>query len=188
LGQKRNSFTDFIAAAEHLLVEGYSQTDRLFAMGASAGGLLMGAVVNMRPDLFAGVVAQVPFVDVMTTMLDETIPLTTGEYDEWGNPSERAAFDDILAYSPYDNVEAKDYPALLVLAGLHDSQVQYWEPAKWVAKLRALKTDGNPLLLKTNMDAGHGGASGRYRRYRDVALQYAFLLAQAGVGGSTTDG
>jgi len=188
LGQKRNSFTDFIAAAEHLLVKGYSQTDRLFAMGASAGGLLMGAVVNMRPDLFAGVVAQVPFVDVMTTMLDETIPLTTGEYDEWGNPSERAAFDDILAYSPYDNVEAKDYPALLVLAGLHDSQVQYWEPAKWVAKLRALKTDGNPLLLKTNMDAGHGGVSGRYRRYRDVALQYAFLLAQAGVGGSTTDG
>jgi oligopeptidase B len=181
LGQKRNSFTDFIAVAEHLVGEGYSQTDRLFAMGGSAGGLLMGAVVNMRPDLFAGVVAQVPFVDVMTTMLDDSIPLTTGEYDEWGNPSERAAFDDILAYSPYDNVEAKDYPALLVLAGLHDSQVQYWEPAKWVAKLRALKTDGHPLLLKTNMDAGHGGVSGRYRRYRDVALQYAFLLAQAGL-------
>ena len=156
LGQKRNSFTDFIAVAEHLVGEGYSQTDRLFAMGGSAGGLLMGAVVNMRP-------------------------LTTGEYDEWGNPNERAAFDDILAYSPYDNVEAKDYPALLVLAGLHDSQVQYWEPAKWVAKLRALKTDGHPVLLKTNMDAGHGGVSGRYRRYRDVALQYAFLLAQAGL-------
>ena len=181
LGQKRNSFTDFIAVTEHLLAEGYSQTDRLFAMGGSAGGLLMGAVANMRPDLFAGIVAQVPFVDVMTTMLDDSIPLTTGEYDEWGNPNERAAFDDILAYSPYDNVEAKDYPALLVLAGLHDSQVQYWEPAKWVAKLRALKTDNNPLLLKTNMDAGHGGVSGRYRRYRDVALQYAFLLAQAGL-------
>ncbi|MDA1092973.1 MAG: S9 family peptidase [Acidobacteria bacterium] len=181
LAQKRNSFTDFIAVAEHLLTEGYSQRDRLFAMGGSAGGLLMGGVANMRPDLFAGIVAQVPFVDVVTTMLDDSIPLTTGEYDEWGNPNERSAFDDILAYSPYDNVEAKDYPALLVLAGLHDSQVQYWEPAKWVAKLRAVKTDSNPLLLKTNMDAGHGGVSGRYRRYRDVALQYAFLLTQAGL-------
>ena len=130
---------------------------------------------------FAGAVAQVPFVDVVTTMLDDSIPLTTGEYDEWGNPHERAAFDDICAYSPYDNVEAKDYPALLVLAGLHDSQVQYWEPAKWVAKLRALKTDANRLLLKTNMDAGHGGVSGRYRRYRETALQYAFLLSQAGL-------
>ena len=122
-----------------------------------------------------------PFVDVVTTMLDDSIPLTTGEYDEWGNPHERAAFDDILAYSPYDNVEAKDYPSLLVLAGLHDSQVQYWEPAKWVAKLRAVKTDTNPVLLKTSMDAGHGGVSGRYRRYRETALQYAFLLAEAGL-------
>ena len=181
LGRKRNTFTDFIACAEHLVREGYTRPERLYAMGGSAGGLLMGAVLNMRPDLFAGAVAQVPFVDVLTTMLDDGIPLTTGEYDEWGNPHERAAFDDILAYSPYDNVAARDYPALLVLAGLHDSQVQYWEPAKWVAKLRALKTDARPLLLKTNMDAGHGGVSGRYRRYRETALQYAFLLREAGL-------
>ena len=178
---KRNTFSDFIACAEHLVAERLTRPDRLFAIGGSAGGLLMGAVLNMRPDLFAGAVAQVPFVDVVTTMLDDSIPLTTGEYDEWGNPHERAAFDDILAYSPYDNVTAKDYPALLVLAGLHDSQVQYWEPAKWVAKLRAVKTDTNRLLLKTNMDAGHGGVSGRYRRYRETALQYAFLLERAGL-------
>ena len=181
LGRKPNTFTDFIACAEHLVREGYTRPERLYAMGGSAGGLLIGAVVNMRPDLFAGAVAQVPFVDVLTTMLDDSIPLTTGEYDEWGNPHERPAFDDILAYSPYDNVAARDYPALLVLAGLHDSQVQYWEPAKWVAKLRALKTDTRPLLLKTNLDAGHGGVSGRYRRYRETALQYAFLLREAGV-------
>ncbi|MBM41831.1 MAG: oligopeptidase B [Acidobacteria bacterium] len=179
LGQKQNTFSDFIACAEFLVRERRTGAGQLFAMGGSAGGLLLGAVVNQRPDLFAGAVAQVPFVDVVTTMLDETIPLTTGEYDEWGNPSERQAFEDILAYSPYDNVTAQDYPALLVLAGLHDSQVQYWEPAKWVAKLRAFKTDNRPLLLKTNMDAGHGGVSGRYRRYREVALQYAFLLAEA---------
>ena len=181
LGHKRNTFTDFITCAEHLVAERFTSAAHLFALGVSAGGLLIGAVCNMRPDLFAGAVAQVPFVDVVTTMLDDSIPLTTGEYDEWGNPHERAAFDDILAYSPYDNVEAKDYPSLLVLAGLHDSQVQYWEPAKWVAKLRALKTDTNSLLLKTNMDAGHGGVSGRYRQYRETALQYAFLLAQAGL-------
>ena len=181
LGRKRNTFTDFIACAEHLVRERYTSPGRLYAMGGSAGGLLMGAVLNMRPDLFAGAVAQVPFVDVLTTMLDDSIPLTTGEYDEWGNPHERGAFDDILAYSPYDNVAARGYPALLVLAGLHDSQVQYWEPAKWVAKLRVLKTGGRPLLLKTNMDAGHGGVSGRYRRYRETALQYAFLLRQAGL-------
>ncbi len=181
LGRKRNTFTDFIACAEHLVRAGYTRPERLYAMGGSAGGLLVGAVLNMRPDLFAGAVAQVPFVDVLTTMLDDSIPLTTGEYDEWGNPHERAAFDDILAYSPYDNVAARDYPALLVLAGLHDSQVQYWEPAKWVAKLRALKTDARPLLLRTNLDAGHGGVSGRYRRYRETALQYAFLLREAGV-------
>ena len=180
-GRKRNTFTDFIACAEHLVHERYTSSGRLFAMGGSAGGLLMGAVLNLRPDLFAGAVAQVPFVDVLTTMLDDGIPLTTGEYDEWGNPHERAAFHDILAYSPYDNVAARAYPALLVLAGLHDSQVQYWEPAKWVAKLRALKTDSRPVLLKTNLDAGHGGVSGRYRRYRETALQYAFLLRQAGV-------
>jgi len=181
LGQKQSTFSDFIACAEFLVRERRSDVDRLFAMGGSAGGLLMGAVLNQRPDLFAGAVAQVPFVDVVTTMLDDTIPLTTGEYDEWGNPNERQAFEEMLAYSPYDNVTAQDYPALLVLAGLHDSQVQYWEPAKWVARLRALKTDDRPLLLKTNMDAGHGGVSGRYRRYREVALQYAFLLAQAGL-------
>ena len=181
LGRKRNTFTDFIACAEHLVRERFTSPERLYAMGGSAGGLLMGAVLNLRPDLFAGAVAQVPFVDVLTTMLDDTIPLTTGEYDEWGNPHERAAFDDILAYSPYDNVAPRAYPSLLVLAGLHDSQVQYWEPAKWVAKLRALKTDARPLLLKTNLDAGHGGVSGRYRRYRETALQYAFLLREAGL-------
>ena len=179
-GRKRNTFTDFIACAEHLVRERYTLSDRLYAMGGSAGGLLVGAVLNMRPDLFAGAVAQVPFVDVLTTMLDDGIPLTTGEYDEWGDPRERAAFDDILSYSPYDNVAARACPALFVLAGLHDSQVQYWEPAKWVAKLRALKTDARPLLLRTNMDAGHGGVSGRYRRYRETALQFAFLLRDAG--------
>ena len=181
LGRKRNTFTDFIACAEHLVRERFTSPGRLYAMGGSAGGLLVGAVLNRRPDLFAGAVARVPFVDVLTTMLDDAVPLTTGEYDEWGDPRERAAFDDILAYSPYDNVAARAYPALLVLAGLHDSQVQYWEPAKWVAKLRALKTDARPLLLKTEMHAGHGGVSGRYRRYRETALQYAFLLRLAGV-------
>ena len=180
LSRKSNTFTDFIACAEHLVRERFTSPDRLHAMGGSAGGLLVGAVLNLRPDLFAGAVAQVPFVDVLTTMLDDTIPLTAGEYDEWGDPRERAAFDDILAYSPYDNVAARAYPALLVLAGLHDSQVQYWEPAKWVAKLRALKTDARPLLLKTEMHAGHSGVSGRYRRYRETALQYAFLLRLAG--------
>ena len=182
LDQKRNTFTDFIACAEHLVAQQLTRSDHLFAMGGSAGGLLMGGILNMRPDLFAGVVAQVPFVDVVTTMLDDTVPLTTGEYDEWGDPHQRAAFDDMLAYSPYDNVESQAYPSLLVLAGLHDSQVQYWEPAKWVAKLRASQTDNRPLLLKTNMDAGHGGVSGRYRRYRDTALEYAFLLSETGLG------
>ena len=185
LGNKPNTFSDFIACAEHLVDERFTNPTRLFILGGSAGGLLVGAVINMRPDLFAGAVADVPFVDVTTTMLDDSIPLTTGEYDEWGNPHERAAFDDILAYSPYDNVEAQDYPSLLVLAGLHDSQVQYWEPAKWVAKLRAVKTDTNQVLLKTNMDAGHGGVSGRSRRYREAALQYAFLISQAGLAEAT---
>ena len=174
--KKKNTFTDFVACAEHLVAERYTRPDRLFAMGGSAGGLLIGAVANLRPDLFKGMVAQVPFVDVVTTMLDESIPLTTGEYDEWGNPNDRTAYDYIRSYSPYDNVEAKAYPHLLVMTGLHDSQVQYWEPAKWVAKLRARKTDDHLLLLKTNMEAGHGGASGRYRRYRETALEYAFLL------------
>jgi oligopeptidase B len=141
----------------------------------------MGAVVNMRPDLFKGVVAGVPYVDVITTMLDPEIPLTAQEFDEWGNPQTREYYDYMLSYSPYDNVGAKDYPAMLVTTGLHDSQVQYWEPAKWVAKLRSLKTDGNLLLLRTNMDAGHGGQSGRFRRFRETALEFAFLLDLAGV-------
>lgn len=174
--KKKNSFTDFIACAEYLSKEGYGHPQRLFAMGGSAGGLLMGAVINMRPDLFKGVVAQVPFVDVLTTMLDPSIPLTTGEYDEWGDPNIKEYYDYILSYSPYDNVEAKAYPHLLVTSGLHDSQVQYWEPAKWVAKLRATKTDSHLLLLKTNLEAGHGGASGRFKQYRETALIYAFLL------------
>ncbi|MBR0177224.1 MAG: S9 family peptidase [Bacteroidales bacterium] len=173
---KKNTFLDFIACAEHLINNGYTSPQKMFAMGGSAGGLLVGAVVNMRPDLWKGVIAQVPFVDVVTTMLDESIPLTTGEYDEWGNPNEKQYYDYILSYSPYDNVEAKDYPAMLITTGLHDSQVQYWEPAKWAAKLRALKTDHNPLYLKTEMDYGHGGASGRFEGYKEVALEYAFML------------
>ncbi len=177
--KKRNTFTDFIAAAEYLVAHRYAHPEKLFAMGRSAGGLLMGAVVNLRPDLFRGVVAGVPFVDVVTTMLDETIPLTTFEYDEWGNPNDSTYFHYMLSYSPYDNVQARAYPAMLVTAGLHDSQVQYWEPAKWVARLRDLKTDDNLLLLKTNMAAGHGGASGRFQRYREIATEYAFLIGLA---------
>ena len=177
---KKNSFTDFIACAEFLIQQGYADSRKLFAMGGSAGGLLMGAVMNMRPDLFQGIVAQVPFVDVVTTMLDPNIPLTTGEYDEWGNPNEQKYYDYMLSYSPYDNVAAKAYPHLLVTAGLHDSQVQYWEPAKWVAKLRALKADDRRLLLKTNMEAGHSGASGRFKRYEETAMIYAFFLDLAG--------
>ena len=180
--QKKNTFTDFIACAEHLVELGYTNENVLFAMGGSAGGLLVGAVTNMRPDLFKGVVAVVPFVDVVTTMLDDSIPLTTSEYDEWGNPNEKEYYDYILSYSPYDNVAAKDYPNLLVMTGLHDSQVQYWEPAKWVAKLRDLKTDDNMILFKTNMEAGHGGASGRFRKLKETALQYAFMIDLAGPG------
>ena len=188
LQKKKNTFTDFIACAEHLDAAGYAAPERLFAMGGSAGGLLMGAVINMRPDLFHGVVAQVPFVDVVTTMLDESIPLTTGEYDEWGNPNEQGAYEYIRSYSPYDNMEPVPWPHLLVMTGLHDSQVQYWEPAKWVARRRALQPDdGRRLLLKTNMEAGHGGATGRYRRYRELALQYAFLLDLAAGRGRGTD-
>jgi oligopeptidase B len=179
---KKNTFTDFIACAERLVAEGYTAPDRLFAQGGSAGGLLIGAVVNMRPDLFRGVVANVPWVDVVTTMLDESIPLTTSEYDEWGNPNVKEYYDYMLSYSPYDNVAAKAYPAMLVTTGLHDSQVQYFEPAKWVAKLRALKTDDNQLLLRTKMEAGHGGVSGRYRQYRETAFMYAFMLDLAGIG------
>ena len=181
--KKKNSFTDFIACGDYLVREGYTSREKMYAMGGSAGGLLMGAVINMRPDLFRGVVAQVPFVDVITTMLDETIPLTTSEYDEWGDPNKKEYYDYMLSYSPYDNVEAKHYPHLLVTTGLNDSQVQYWEPAKWVAKLRAMKTDQNRLLLKTNMDAGHGGASGRFKRFGEIAFHYTFILDLAGIKG-----
>ena len=173
---KKNTFTDFVDVADGLIARGYTNSDRLIARGGSAGGLLMGAVVNMRPELWKAVVAHVPFVDVITTMLDETIPLTTFEWDEWGNPKDEQYYRYMLSYSPYDQVEAKDYPAMLVTTGLHDSQVQYWEPAKWVAKLREMKTDDSVLLLKTNMEAGHGGASGRYERYRETAFEYAFML------------
>jgi oligopeptidase B len=174
--KKKNTFTDYIDAAEHLIAEKYADRNNVFGYGGSAGGLLIGAVINMRPDLFKGVVAAVPFVDVITTMLDASIPLTTGEYDEWGNPADREYYDYMLSYSPYDNVEPKAYPNLLVTTGLHDSQVQYWEPAKWVARLRAKKTDDNLLLMHTNMDAGHGGQSGRFRRQKETALMYAFVL------------
>lgn len=177
---KKNTFTDFVACAEHLIRKGYTRPEKLFAAGGSAGGLLMGAVINMRPELFKGIVTRVPFVDVITTMLDESIPLTTGEYDEWGNPNEKAYYDYILSYSPYDQVKSKDYPNMLVTTGLHDSQVQYWEPAKWVAKLRAMKTDDNVLLLKTDMEAGHSGGSGRFKRYHETACQYAFILDLVG--------
>jgi oligopeptidase B len=179
--KKRNTFTDFITCAEFLIREEFTRPEKLFAIGRSAGGLLMGAVSNMRPDLFRGIVAEVPFVDVVTTMLDSSIPLTTGEYDEWGDPNQKTFYDYMLSYSPYDNVRNKNYPAMLVTAGLHDSQVQYWEPAKWVAKLRELKTDKNRVLLKTNMEAGHGGASGRFRRHRETAFSYVFLLDLAGI-------
>ena len=183
---KKNTFTDFVDVADHLIKRGYTSTDRLFARGASAGGLLMGAVVNLRPELFKGVVAGVPYVDVITTMMDPTIPLTTGEYDEWGNPNDSTFYRYMLSYSPYDNVERKAYPNLLVTAGLYDTQVLYVEPAKWTAKLRAMKTDTNRLILRTNMEAGHAGASGRYKRWHDVAFEYAFLLDLAGLGDRPT--
>jgi oligopeptidase B len=177
---KKNTFTDFIDAGRYLVEEGYTAPERLFAMGGSAGGLLMGAVANMAPELFAGIVSRVPFVDVVTTMLDPGIPLTTSEYDEWGDPSEKQYYDYMLSYSPYDRLEKKAYPNILVTAGLHDSQVQYWEPAKYVAKLRRLKTNDTALFLVTNMDAGHSGASGRFKRHRETALAYAFMLDLAG--------
>lgn len=173
---KVNTFTDFIDATKYLIAKGYGAPKHVYAMGGSAGGLLMGAVVNMAPELYRGVVSQVPFVDVVTTMLDASIPLTTGEYEEWGNPADKDVYFRLKSYSPYDNVVAKAYPHLLVTTGLHDSQVQYWEPAKWVAKLRELKTDNNLLLLDTNMSAGHGGKSGRFNRLRDTAKEYAFIL------------
>ncbi len=174
--KKKNTFYDFIACGEYLILQRYTNSEKLFAMGGSAGGLLMGAIYNMRPDLWKGLVAAVPFVDVVTTMLDTSIPLTTFEYDEWGNPNNKEYYEYMKSYSPYDNVEAKDYPAMLVTTGLHDSQVQYWEPAKWVAKLREMKTNDEPLLLHTNMEAGHGGASGRFRRLKELAMEYAFVI------------
>lgn len=181
LFQKKNTFTDFIDVSEFLIQENYTSSNHLYAMGGSAGGLLMGAVVNMAPNLYNGVIAAVPFVDVITTMLDDSIPLTTGEYDEWGNPNEKSYYDYMKSYSPYDNVVKQDYPNMLITTGLHDSQVQYWEPAKWVAKLREYKTDQNVLLLHTNMDAGHGGASGRFEALKEVAEEYAFLLDLEGI-------
>ncbi|HET9385959.1 MAG TPA: S9 family peptidase, partial [Gemmatimonadales bacterium] len=178
--KKKNTFNDFIDVADDLIRRGYTKSDRLFARGASAGGLLMGAVVNARPELWRGIIAGVPYVDVITTMSDSTIPLTTGEYDEWGNPHDSTFYRYMLSYSPYDNVERKAYPNMLLTAGLYDTQVLYVEPAKWTARLRAMKTDNNRLILRTNMEAGHSGASGRYKRWRDVAFEYAFLLDLAG--------
>ena len=179
--EKKNTFTDFIAAAEHLIAEKWTAPARLVIIGGSAGGLLMGAVVNMRPDLFGAVVSQVPFVDVMNTMLDATLPLTVGEYLEWGNPNEKTAYAYIKSYSPYDNLAAQRYPAMLVRTSWSDSQVMYWEAAKYVAKLRTLNAGGDPILLKTNMDAGHGGASGRYDALRETAFDYAFILSRSGI-------
>ena len=178
--KKKNTFTDFISCGKYLINKQYTSKGHLYAQGGSAGGLLMGAVMNMAPDLWNGIIAQVPFVDVVNTMLDETIPLTTNEFDEWGNPKNKEAYFYMKSYSPYENIEAKAYPNMLVTTGLHDSQVQYFEPAKWVAKLRATKTDKNVLLLKTEMDFGHGGASGRFDYLKDIALNYAFLLALEG--------
>ncbi|WP_426056519.1 prolyl oligopeptidase family serine peptidase [Janthinobacterium sp. PSPC2-1] len=178
LMKKKNTFNDFIDSADYLVGEKWTSPNRLIIQGGSAGGLLMGAVVNMRPELFHAVHAAVPFVDVMNTMMDASLPLTTGEYLEWGDPNQKAAYDYMLSYSPYDNIARKNYPAMLVTTGLNDSQVMYWEPAKYVAKLRAHKTDSNPLLLKTNMGAGHGGASGRYNAIAENAFNMAWMLSQ----------
>ncbi len=178
---KMNTFTDFIDVSKHLIEQNYTSEKHLYAMGGSAGGLLMGVVVNMAPLLYNGIIAAVPFVDVVTTMFDDSIPLTTGEYDEWGNPNDPEYYEYMLSYSPYDNVKVQEYPNMLITTGLHDSQVQYWEPAKWVAKLRDLKSDDNILLFHTNMDAGHGGASGRFEALKEVAEEYAFLLDLEGI-------
>ncbi|MDQ3875997.1 MAG: prolyl oligopeptidase family serine peptidase, partial [Actinomycetota bacterium] len=179
--RKRNTFTDFVACAEYLIREGWTSQDGLVARGGSAGGLLMGAVVNMRPDLFAAVVAEVPFVDCLTTILDDSLPLTAVEWEEWGDPRTPQFYGVMKAYSPYDNVEAKEYPPMLVTAGLNDPRVGYWEPAKWVAKLRARKTDSNRLLLRTRMGAGHAGPSGRYESWREEAFVQAFILDTLGL-------
>jgi oligopeptidase B len=174
--KKMNTFNDFIDCGKYLVENKYTANDHLYAYGGSAGGLLMGGIINMAPDMWNGVVAAVPFVDVVSTMLDESIPLTTGEFDEWGNPKNEEYYHYMKSYSPYDNIERKDYPNLLITTGYWDSQVQYWEPAKWIAKLRDYKTDDNLLLMDCNMDVGHGGASGRFKRYKEIALMYAFFL------------
>jgi oligopeptidase B len=179
--KKKNTFTDFNDCAQYLINEKYTSTKTLFANGGSAGGLLMGAIVNIKPELYKGVIAAVPFVDVVTTMLDSSIPLTTFEWDEWGDPRKKKYYDYMLSYSPYDQVKKQAYPNLIVTTGFWDSQVQYWEPTKWVAKLRDMKTDKNILVMDCNMTAGHGGASGRFERYRITALQYAFILDLAGI-------
>lgn len=178
---KKNTFYDFIDCSRWLQENGYVAKDKLFASGGSAGGLLMGAVVNMAPEMYRGIIAAVAFVDVVTTMMDESIPLTTFEWLEWGNPNIQEEYEYMLSYSPYDNVEAKAYPHILATTGLHDSQVQYWEPAKWVAKLRTLKTDSNHVFLYTNMDAGHGGASGRFESLKELAREYAFVFDILGI-------
>jgi oligopeptidase B len=181
LQRKMNTFTDFIDCSKFLIEQGYTSAEHLYAEGGSAGGLLMGAVANMAPELYKGMIAAVPFVDVVSTMLDESIPLTTNEFDEWGNPKDKTAYDYMMQYSPYDNVAEQAYPNMLVTSGLFDSQVQYWEPAKWVAKLRDMKTDDNRLLLDMDMESGHGGASGRFKGFKTTALEYAFLLDLEGV-------
>ena len=173
---KKNTFNDFISCSKFLIDENMTSSKHLYAMGGSAGGLLMGVIINMEPELYNGVIAAVPFVDVVTTMLDESIPLTTGEYDEWGNPNEKKFYDYMKTYSPYDNVTKKNYPNILVTSGFHDSQVQYWEPTKWVAKLRDFNLSDNLILLHTNMDYGHSGASGRFEPLKEVAMEYSFLL------------
>jgi oligopeptidase B len=178
---KMNTFTDFIDCGQFLIDNKYTSAAHLYAQGGSAGGLLMGAIINMKPEIWNGVLAAVPFVDVVSTMMDETIPLTTGEFDEWGNPKDSIYYEYIKSYSPYDNVEAKDYPNLLITTGYWDSQVQYWEPAKWIAKLRDMKTDDNILIMDCNMDVGHGGASGRFERIKEIALEYAFVLDLEGI-------
>ena len=178
---KKNTFTDFIACSKYLIKEKYTSPEHHYAMGGSAGGLLIGAVINMVPNLYKGVIAAVPFVDVVTTMLDDTIPLTTGEYNEWGNPNDEEFYNYIKSYSPYDNVEAKQYPNILITTGLHDSQVQYWEPAKWIAKLRDFNKSGNKMFLKTNMETGHGGASGRFEALKEYAEEFTFLLNLEGL-------
>jgi oligopeptidase B len=179
---KKNTFNDFVDGTRYLVAEGIADADNVFAVGGSAGGLLMGVIANEAPELYKGIVAHVPFVDVITTMLDESIPLTSGEFDEWGNPKERDYYDYMLSYSPYDQVRAQDYPNILVTAGFYDSQVQYFEPVKWVSRLRRLKQDDNLLLIDINLDTGHGGSSGRYERHRLDALEYAFILELAGKG------